>query len=206
MEERVTFQASNLNLEGLLSTPDGGGEKGVVLCHPHPLYGGNMYNNVVSALAEALQKQNMVTLRFNFRGSGQSEGEHGGGEVEGEDVQAAVSYLLSRQAVSTLVVAGYSFGASVGLRAGAADTRVTTLVGVAFPVGMLDSSFLPSCAKAKLLVAGDQDSFCPLPALKDLLAQCPEPKDMAVVPGADHFFWGREAEVARAVVDFLARE
>jgi alpha/beta superfamily hydrolase len=206
MEERVTFAAGNLSLEGLLSIPAGGGEKGAVLCHPHPLYGGNMYNNVVSALAEALQKHNIATLRFNFRGTGQSEGEHGGGETEGKDVQAAVSYLLSRQAVSQLVVAGYSFGASVGLRAGAADTRVTTLVGVALPVGMLDSSFLLSCPKAKLLIAGDQDSFCPLPALKDLLAQCPEPKEMAVIPGADHFFWGREAEIARAAVEFLSRE
>jgi uncharacterized protein len=206
MEEKVTFQAGNLTLEGLLSTPAGGGEKGVVLCHPHPLYGGDMHNNVVSALAEALQKHNLATLRFNFRGTGQSQGEHGGGEAEGEDVQAAVGYLLSRQPVSTVVVAGYSFGASVGLRAGATDTRVTILVGVALPVGMLDASFLLSCSKAKFLIAGDQDSFCPLPALKDLLTQCPEPKEMAVIPQADHFFWGREAEIAKAVVEFLSKE
>lgn len=205
MEERVIFQAGNLTLEGLLWTPVRGGEKGAVLCHPHPLYGGDMYNNVVSALAEALQKQNMATLRFNFRGTGRSEGEHGGGEAEGEDVQAAVSYLLSRRAVSTLAVVGYSFGAAVGLRAGAEDARVTTLVGVALPVGVADPSFLLSCIKAKLFVAGDQDSFCPLPALKDLFTRCPEPKAMAVVSGADHFFWGQEAEVAQAVVGFLSR-
>jgi alpha/beta superfamily hydrolase len=206
MEEKVTFQAGNLTLEGLLWTPAGGGEKGAVLCHPHPLYGGDMHNNVVSALAEALQKQNIATLRFNFRGTGQSEGSHGGGEAEKEDVKAAVSYLLSRQAVSTLAVVGYSFGAAVGLRAGAEDARVSALVGVALPVGMRDASFLLSCTKAKLFVAGDQDNFCPLPALKDLFAKCPEPKEMTVIPGTDHFFWGQEAEVARAVVEFLGRE
>src|SRR5262249_28427158 len=128
VEEHVTFPASEITLEGLFWAPPQTPAVGVVLCHPHPLYGGEMHNNIVSALADTLQQAGMATLRFNFRGVGRSGGEHGGGEAEVEDVKAAVTYLLSRQTVPTVVVAGYSFGSMVGLRAGAADPRVHKLI------------------------------------------------------------------------------
>jgi hypothetical protein len=162
-----------------------------------------MYSNVVSAVAEALWEHDISTLRFNFRGTGASTGVHGEGDTEGADVAAAVAYLLGCQPMAQLVVAGYSFGAGVGLMAGAADARVTSLVGIAPPVQRRDMSPLHTCTKAKLFVAGDRDHVCPLPVLQDLLAKCPEPKALALVPGADHFFLGREAEVAAAVVTFV---
>jgi alpha/beta superfamily hydrolase len=93
-----------------------------------------MRNNVVTALTEAFQQAGMLTLRFNFRGVGRSQGQHGQGEAEVDDVRAAVTYMLSRQSVAIVAVAGYSFGAMVGLRAGASDSRVHRLVGVALPV------------------------------------------------------------------------
>ena len=137
MEEHITFPVGEgdnaITLEGLLSTSDPAPALGAVLCHPHPLYGGEMHNNVVSALAHAFQKENIATLRFNFRGVGRSEGSHDEGEAEREDVKAAVTALLDRQPVSTVVVAGYSFGSMVGLQAGAQDDRVHRLIGVAFP-------------------------------------------------------------------------
>ncbi|TMA59648.1 MAG: alpha/beta hydrolase [Deltaproteobacteria bacterium] len=206
MEEHVTFPVGDITLEGLLWAPPQAPSVGAVLCHPHPLYGGEMRNNVVSALAEALQRAGVATLRFNFRGVGQSGGEHGGGEAEIEDVKAAVTYLLSRQAVKTVAVAGYSFGAIVGLRAGVADPRVHTLIGVALPLGFGDPSFLLTTAKPKLLISGDRDSFSPLPGLQSLFAKLPEPKALVTVPGADHFFWGQEGEVAKAVVEFLRKQ
>jgi alpha/beta superfamily hydrolase len=162
-----------------------------------------MYSNVVSAVAEALWQRDISTLRFNFRGTGASTGSHGDGDTEGADVAAAVVYLLSCQPSARLAVVGYSFGAGVGLLAGAADTRVTTLVGIAPPVARRDLSPLHTCTKAKLFVSGDKDHVCPVPALEDLLARCPEPKVLALIPGADHFFLGREAEVAEAVVNFV---
>src|SRR3989441_7111354 len=128
VDKKVTFPAGDLTLEGRVWLATGSRNVGVVLCHPHPLHGGNMYSNVVSAVAEALWQHDVSTLRFNFRGTGVSTGSHGGGDTEGADVAAAVGYLLSCQPVSTLVVLGYSFGAAVGLLAGAADPRVTTLV------------------------------------------------------------------------------
>jgi alpha/beta superfamily hydrolase len=163
-----------------------------------------MYSNVVSAVAEALWQHDVATLRFNFRGTGASQGTHGGGATEGADVAAAVGYLLSSQAVSSLAVVGYSFGAGVGLLAGVDDPRVAALIGIAPPIGRRDFSPLLACPKPKLFVVGDKDHVCPLPALQDLLAGCAAPKTLTLLPGADHFFLGRETEVAQAIVTFLA--
>jgi hypothetical protein len=162
-----------------------------------------MHNNVITALAEACQQAGMLTLRFNFRGVGQSEGAHGGGEAEVDDVRAAVSCLLSRQAVSTVAVVGYSFGSMVGLRAGASDARVHALVGVALPVGRRDASFLLTAHKPTLLISGDRDEVSPLAALQALVARLPGPKKLVAITGADHFFWGHESQVAQAAVAFL---
>jgi uncharacterized protein len=206
VEEHVMFPVGDITLEGLLWAPPQTPTIGVVVCHPHPLYGGDMQNNIVSALANTFQQAGIATLRFNFRGVGRSGGEHGGGEAEVEDVKAAVAYLLSRQAVSTVVVAGYSFGSMVGLRAGAADPHVHKLIGVALPVGFGDPSFLLSVTKPKLLISGDRDNYSPIPTLQSLFAKLPEPKALVTVPGADHFFWGQEEEVAKAAVEFLQKE
>lgn len=203
MEEHVIFPADEITLEGLFWTPGQESSIGVVLCHPHPLYGGEMHNNIVSALAVAMQKAGIATLRFNFRGVGKSGGSHDQGNGEVEDVKAAVTYLLSRQAVLTVVVAGYSFGSMVGLRAGVADARIHKLIGVALPIGFGDPAFLLSSTKPKLLISGDRDNFSPLPNLRDLFAKLPEPKVLVTVNGADHFFWGQEDEVAKTAVEFL---
>jgi alpha/beta superfamily hydrolase len=203
MEEHVMFPVGELTLEGLFWSPISSPAVGVVLCHPHPLYGGDMYNNVVTALAEAFQQADMMTLRFNFRGVGHSGGIHGGGDPEVDDVQAAISYLLSRQSVATVAVAGYSFGSMVGLRAGMSDARVHLLVGVALPVGRRDASFLRTAQKPTLLVSGDRDDISPLPILQELTVHLPDPQQLVTISAADHFFRGREREVAQAAVMFL---
>ncbi|HJU27809.1 MAG TPA: hypothetical protein VJ718_01485, partial [Candidatus Binataceae bacterium] len=113
-ERQVTFASGDLKLEGLLAIPeDSRPARAGVVCHPHPLYGGSMYNNVVDAVLEAMWKLGWATLRFNFRGVGQSEGEHGGGAGEADDATAAVKFLGEQTGltVSNLVLAGYSFGA-----------------------------------------------------------------------------------------------
>ena len=206
MEEHITFPvgegADALTLEGLLSTSQAP-TLGAVLCHPHPLYGGEMHNNVVSALAYAFQKENIATLRFNFRGVGRSEGAHDEGVAEREDVKAAVTTLLDRQAVSTVVVAGYSFGSMVGLQAGAEDDRVQRLIGVAFPLGLRDPAFLVPVTKPVLFISGDRDTYSPIPDLTELVAKISAPKQLETISGADHFFMAREGEVAQAAVSFL---
>ena len=207
MEEHITFPvgegADAITLEGLLSTSDRAPALGAVLCHPHPLYGGEMHNNVVSALAHAFQKEDIATLRFNFRGVGRSAGTHDKGVAEREDVKAAVTTLLDRQAVSTVVVAGYSFGSMVGLQAGAEDDRVRCLIGVAFPLGLRDPAFLVNVTKPILFISGDRDTYSPIPDLTELVAKISAPKQLETINGADHFFMAREGEVAQAAVSFL---
>jgi uncharacterized protein len=204
VEEPVTIPVGEIELEGLLSLPSQASNVGVVVCHPHPLYGGDMYNNVVSALVEAFQAQGVATLRFNFRGVGNSTGSHAGGIGETNDVKAAVSYLLSRHALSTVAVAGYSFGSFVGLASGANDPRVHKLIAVALPIATRDPSFLNSVAKPILLISGDRDDYSPIPELSRLVSKLPDPKTLVVVEGADHFWRGMEGRVAEAAVAFLA--
>jgi len=203
VEEAVTFAVGDITLEGLLALPAETAKVGVVVCHPHPLYGGEMRNNVVEALVRRFQREKWATLRFNFRGVGDSGGEHGEGVAEVEDVKAAVGHLLSRQAVDTVVVAGYSFGSFVGLKAGAEDPRVAKLIGVALPVARRDASFLEGASKPTLLVSGDRDDISPVPALEALLARMREPKRLVIVRGGDHFFRGLENDITYEAVQFL---
>lgn len=203
MEQRISFPAGDVTLEGLIQTPGPSPDVGVVVCHPHPLYGGDMRNNVVTGLVDAFQSARMATLRFNFRGVGASTGEHGGGETEIHDVTAAVTHLLDTCKPSKVIVAGYSFGSIVGLRAGASDTRVHALVGVALPLARRDAEFLTRVAKPRLLIAGDRDDIGPASMAKALASRCAGPIEVAVITGADHFFAGLEAEIGRLAVRFL---
>lgn len=204
MEEDVNFTSGGITLEGLLSRPSKPARTGVVVCHPHPLRGGDMHNTIVAALVDGFQQAGIATLRFNFRGVGASTGTHDDGNAEQDDVKGAVSYLLSRHPAASVVVAGYSFGALVGLRAGAADPRVHKLIGVALPIAARDASFLHTVTKPKLLISGDQDDYSPLPGLKELMAKMPGPKSLVTIDGANHFFGGLEDEVAKAALAFLA--
>ncbi|MEZ5850373.1 MAG: hypothetical protein R3D68_06960 [Hyphomicrobiaceae bacterium] len=206
VEHGVTFPSGELTLEGLLSVPAVSPSVAVVICHPHPLYGGDMRNNVVSGLARAFQAAGMVTLRFNFRGVGASTGTHDDGAGEADDVTSAVSFLMSQVAAPVVAVAGYSFGAMVGLRAGADDPRVSKLVGVALPIVRRDPSFLIGVAKPKLLIVGDDDAYAPLAKFQQLVGELDEPKAAVVVEGADHFFAGVEGEIATVAAAFLRGE
>jgi uncharacterized protein len=205
VEEKVTFPVGDIVLEGLLGLPVKAARTGVVICHPHPLYGGDMGNNVVEALVRRFEREKHATLRFNFRGVGASGGEHGEGIAEVDDVKAAVGFLLSRQACDVVVVAGYSFGSMVGLRAGADDSRVHKLIGVALPIATRDVSFLERVTKPKLLVSGDRDDYSPVARLNELFARLPEPKQLEIIRHADHFFGGLETDVAGAAARFLDR-
>lgn len=204
MEEQVTFATGGIPLEGRLYLPRQQARVGVVVCHPHPLYGGDMHNNVVEALVDAFGRAGMATLRFNFRGVGGSGGTHDEGRGEQDDVEAAVGSLLGRVNPGVVAVAGYSFGSIVGLAAGARDQRVHKLVGVALPVARRDASFLAGVTKPKLLVSGDRDDISPVPKLQELHAASAEPKSLVLIEGADHFFRGLEHRVADAAARFLA--
>jgi len=189
-EERVFIPSNEAQLEGLLSSQEASSFRGgVILCHPHPQYGGDMDNPVITTCAEVASQEGLSTLRFNFRGVGESQGSYGEGIAEKEDVRAVADYLHSRLKGDDLplILVGYSFGAWVGFPIAADDERFVGMVAVAPPLGIYDFGFLKGCKKKKLFIAGDKDLFCPLALLEKWYQQLDEPKSLAVIPNADHF-------------------
>jgi alpha/beta superfamily hydrolase len=206
-ETRVAFSSSDLLLEGILGTPQGGGPfPAVIVCHPHPLYGGTMNNNVVCALTERSTQASFVTFRFNFRGVGGSQGEFDQGIGEQADVEAAVSFVGKLEDVDQqrIGLAGYSAGAGFALPVGSDDARVKALVAVSPPLDMFDFEFLKNCAKPKLLISGDKDDLVSAQELLEFCGSLPEPKECEAVEGADHFWWGHESQLAAKVTAFFA--
>lgn len=194
-ESGILIHSGDIRLEGRLHR---GGLRGALLCHPHPLYGGSMENNVVIAAASVLQRNGWTTLRFNFRGVGRSEGTPGDGLYEVEDVTAALRSLKENTGIheGETILVGYSFGAWVGLRALMGRPRLMGWVAIAPPLGIWDfPTSGPGLEGVKLVVAGSRDPFCPLEALNSFFNELSCPKQMATISGGDHFLWGREAEL-----------
>jgi uncharacterized protein len=194
-------------LESILWTPTDVGQPSLaaVICHPHPLFGGTMHNKVVYQAAKSLDTFGIPTLRFNFRGAGLSEGTHDKGRSELGDVQAAIDFLAGEFSVATLLVAGFSFGSVVGLRAGCSDARVTELVGLGIPVNGSDFSFLHNCGKPKLFVHGANDEFGARDKVEALVGTLPGANELKVVEGADHFFAGHLDQLDAAIAGWIER-
>jgi alpha/beta superfamily hydrolase len=202
-EQRVSLPTRDgLQLEGRVYRGERKGRGSIILCHPHPLYGGDMDNNVVVALQGALAQKGFSTLRFNFRGVGGSEGGCGEGVTEVEDVQAAVTFVAGKDA-GPLYLAGYSFGAYAGVRGVAQDDRVKALVCISPPMAIYDFALLSEEQRPKLIVTGKRDLICPANLVEELFLSLPQPKVLQIVAGADHFWWGIEDQVADYVIDFL---
>jgi alpha/beta superfamily hydrolase len=199
-------------LEALLNAGAANATHAAVVCHPHPLFGGTLHNKVVFHTMKALNSFGFPALRFNFRGTGLSEGEHDHGNGEVEDVRAALDWLEGEFHLP-LVFAGFSFGAAVGLRAASADARVETLIAVGTPVGPVAAGeeapriytfdFLQDCRKPKLFVSGARDQFGPRAKLAALVASVPEPKKLVLIEGGDHFFEGRLRELREAIESWM---
>ena len=177
---------------------------GLVMCHPHPLYGGDMDNPVVIRATEVAQAAGLATLRFNFRGAGGSEGVHDRGGGERDDVRAAVDALAGEIPHGRpLGLGGYSFGAWVAARVAMGDgaSTLASLALVAPPIGMLDWGFARP-APHTLLVAGSRDSYCPVDALREL-ADRVSGATSVVIDGADHFFFGKLYPLGTALEAWL---
>jgi alpha/beta superfamily hydrolase len=191
-------------LEAVLWTPAIGMPSiAAVVCHPHPLFGGTMHNKVVFQAAKALDSLGIAVLRFNFRGAGLSEGAHDKGISEVDDVRAALEFMAGEFAGTPLLVAGFSFGCWVGLRAGCEDAQVEKLIGIGAPVNSSDFSYLSKCTKPKLFVHGANDEFGDVERVRRMVASLPGENELTVVDGVDHFFTGRIEELGQAVRDWL---
>jgi alpha/beta superfamily hydrolase len=180
-----------------------------VVCHPHPLFGGTMHNKVVYQAAKTIHRFGLPVVRFNFRGVGLSEGAHDKGIGEERDVLAAMDFLAGEYPGVPLLVAGFSFGSWVGLRAGCGDPRVIALIGLGLPVGDLQErsfAYLESCDKPKLLVSGEFDQFGPPDRLRAMVERFPsrirEQTRVAII-GGDHFFKDHLADLDRTIAEWL---
>ena len=194
-------------LEAILKEPPGGiARRGVALVlHPHPLHGGTMHNKVVFRAARALNEAGFVTLRINFRGVGQTTGTHDHARGEQDDARLALDYLVEHYPNLPLLLAGFSFGARVGLEVGVRDERVRALIGIGTPVSIpergYDFSFLRECRKPVLFVHGDRDEFGDINKLQTLAAELPDAARarVEVIAGAGHFFDDQLDELSRVI-------
>jgi uncharacterized protein len=206
-------------LEAILAHPEGPPIAAAVVCHAHPLHGGMMHFKVVYRAAKALQSAGLAVLRFNFRGVGRSEGVHDHGTGEQEDARAALHELRERFPGLPLVLGGFSFGSAVALRVAARDARVRAVFALGYPLllsfrgtragrvprnppGLPDHSHLADVRQPRLFVQGENDEFGSGEALRVVVLELPLPREIVVIPGADHFFAGHLDALQGAVADW----
>jgi uncharacterized protein len=193
-----------IGADGRVSAGHAGGLRAaVVLAHPHTGYGGTMHTKMVYQSAKALSRIGCAVLRFNFRGAGASAGSFSDGPGEQEDFRAALDFMRVQYPDAPLWAAGMSFGAWVALTVGAADPRVSTLIGIAPPVARYDFGEVERSTKPKFFIQGEFDEICPLKVIREFYARAAEPKELVVIDAADHLFDGKVSEAADALEDLL---
>ena len=196
--------ASVGQLEAILKEP-ASEPKGVALvCHPHPLGGGTMHNKVVYRAAAGLVEAGLVTLRFNFRGVGNSNGAHDDGDGERQDVKDVLDYLSKNYPNLEITLAGFSFGSRVGSEVALGETRIVRLISIGTPVDKYDFSYLKELRKPILFVHGDTDEFGSISSLNSLVEQVAENTEtkLVVFENCGHFFDKHLTELKDAIRDW----
>ena len=198
MEEKVCFRSGDFELEGLFES--GRTARGVVITHPHPLYGGDMHNPVVDAIRRVYRMKGFATLRFNFRGAGESEGLHDNGVGEQVDVLAALSFLTG-SGFQPVDLAGYSFGAWVNALTLQRGGRTENLVMVSPPLAFIDFASIGRLPGLRLVVTGSRDEIAPPGVIQQMLTTWNPSAHFDIIDGSDHFY-GR---YTRQLEDILGR-
>ena len=200
MEKTVTFISGGYEIEGRLA--EGSQPGAVVITHPHPLYGGDMHNNVIAAVSRTYQEIGATTLRFNFRGVGGSQGNHDDGIGEQEDVGAAIAHL-SDSGIRQIDLAGYSFGAWVNALAVNDGLKVDNMIMVSPPVAFIDFKSISNLNSLKLIVTGSRDDIAPADMVEKLYPTWNPSTKFEVIDGADHFYGGYQDKLEAVLADFL---
>jgi alpha/beta superfamily hydrolase len=206
-QRNVSIQSGDLELEGVYCTPSGVTPSGAaVVCHPHPQYGGDMHNLVVTVIVRGLIEAGFGALAFNFRGVGESHGHFDNGQGERDDVRAALAFARALPGVEQVALAGYSFGAAMA--AASADDAVTRLALVGLPARMVarDGTGLAAYRGPVLMISGSNDDISQESALRELAAGLASAPQITIVSGADHFWYGQERPLADAIREFFAAQ
>lgn len=199
------FEGPAGRIEAILKEPGAPVTRAAIVCHPHPLFGGTMHNKVVYRIARAFQDAGFAVLRFNFRGTGLSQGEHDDGRGEQDDLRAAIKFIEQKFSGAEIWLAGFSFGAKVVLSAACDDSRVRAIIAAGAPVSKYDFSHVVECDLPKLFIQGALDEFGSPLDLEKIFARLSEPKEMRIIAGADHFFEGHLPELSQTLSSFITR-
>ncbi len=175
-----------------------------VLSHPHPLYGGDMRNNVIQSLFESLPESSIGTLRYNFRGAGVSEGTHGKGELERLDAEAAFTYAGSLGDSIPIISVGYSFGADVSLSTD--HSSLAGWVGIAAPLSLLKPQQMPAGhdERPTLLLVPQHDQYRS-PDEAATISHSWDSTSLSIIDGGDHFLMGSSKPVSEATAAFVKK-
>jgi alpha/beta superfamily hydrolase len=187
MEDKIFFYSEGYVIEGRLQKSHP--EKGIVVTHPHPLYGGSLQNNIVAAIIRVYQRWGWSTLRFNFRGVGRSQGNYSDGIGEQQDVRSAIAYLAD-QGVRRIDLAGYSFGAWINALSNKNLPHVGDMVMVSPPVAFIDFSSVTGISNLKLVITGGRDDIAPADLIRRLYPKWNAAARFEVIKEADHFYMG----------------
>ena len=185
MDQQITFESEGNLIEGCLQRGSTG--KGVVVTHPHPLYGGDMHNPVVISICSVYSRQGFTTLRFNFRGVGNSRGRYANGIGEQQDVIAAMD-CLANVGIQEIDLAGYSFGAWVNAFLGCGDADIANMLMISPPVAFVDFSAISEISCLKLIVTGSRDDIAPADMIKKSLPKWNRAARLEIINDADHFY------------------
>ena len=204
--KKASIQGPVGNLEAIVEMPSEGEPIGaVVVCHPHPQYGGTMHNKVAHTLARSFVRLGFAAVRFNFRGTEGSEGEYDEGVGEVDDALAALKWMRAEVAEGPIWLAGFSFGAAVALRASVVEP-VDGLITVAPAVSRFASGMEQQPQCPWLVVQGDQDELVDIEETLAWLNDLEPGPQLAVVPDAEHFFHGRLVDLREIVTNFVQKK
>ena len=192
-------------LEALLEEPDDQSPQlAVVLCHPHPRFGGTMHNKVVYRLARGLRTSGAVVLRFNFRGVGASAGEYGDMAGEIEDARAALGWMREHYPDLPFALAGFSFGARAISELGCAVVGAQFLLAAGFSTRLGSTDYLATCTVPKIFIQSTHDQFSPREEFERVYATIAEPKRVVWIEAPDHFFVGALEQVESAAASAVS--
>jgi uncharacterized protein len=201
MESHITIDCKNIKLEGILN--ENSLLKAVIITHPHPLYGGNMDNSVVMSIEKAFFDKGFTTLKFNFRGTCNSTGMFDDGNGEQDDVLAALSFLKAKQGFERVLLAGYSFGASINAKLVAGGCEIDDHIMVSPPVGFISFDDIKKMPDSGLIISGDNDEIAPSKLILDHIKRWGIKPKYEIIENCDHFYSNSLEKLENTIKEYL---
>ena len=202
--EKLFINNNEIKLEAEYFESSSDTTSAVIICHPHPQFGGNMWNNVVSEIFKTLIENNTSCLRFNFRGVGESTGSHSSGNGELSDIKACIEFLINRKGIQKIIISGYSYGAAIGCSAVNYSEKIVGFIAFSFPFDFMGLKYkkLSQTNKPKLFIQGNKDEVASYSNFYEHYEFYENPKDYKIIDGADHFYWGYETQAVQEMLKF----